>query len=187
MAVGTAHRSAASKWSIGAWLLVLALGLGSIAAGFGAGTWWQGRDTGPDRALWVLAHTADSAQLTPASNGLFTLSMSPSDPKVLAVRKDEGGRSELIPLLRLESEWQDMYADASVPVTLLVHEAGSDGDLDAASAPRIELLSAAPVVDGELVTYPVEVIRPSVIADDGVLRAFTKVTLLLPEAERNVE
>ena len=186
MVVGTA-RGSSSGWSLGAWILVALLGLGSVAAGFGAGTWWQNRDTGPERALWVLAHTAEAAQLTPASNGLFTLSMSPSNPEVLAVRKDAGGRSELIPLLRLESEWQDMYGDASVPVTMLVHEASADGDVDSASAPRIELLSAAPVVDGDLVTYPVEVLRPSAIADNGVLRAFTKVTLLLPEAERNVD
>jgi hypothetical protein len=176
-----------SNWSVGAWILVAVLGLGSVAAGFGAGTWWQNRDTGPERALWVLAQSADAAQLTPATDGLFTLSMAPSDPEVLAVRKDTGQDSELIPLLRLESEWRDMFGDESVPLTLLVHEASADTDPDSAATARIELLSAAPVVDGDLVTYPVEVLRPSVIADDGVLRAFTKVTLLLPEAERDVE
>ena len=174
-------------WSLGVWILVALLGLASVAAGFGAGTWWQGRDTGPERALWVLAHSADAAQLTPAAEGLFTLSMAPSDPEVLAVRRDAGQDSELIPLLRLESEWRDMFGDESVPLTLLVHEASADADPDSAATARIELLSAAPVVDGDLVTYPVEVLRPSVIADDGVLRAFTKVTLLLPEAERNVD
>jgi hypothetical protein len=174
-------------WSLGASILAVALGLGSVAAGFGAGTWWQGRDTGPQRALWVLAQSADAAQLTPADGGLFTLSMDPSDPQVLAVRKDTGQDSEFIPLLRLESEWQDMFGDQSVPLTLLIHEAPADADPDSAAAARIELLSAAPVVDGDLVTYPVEVLRPSVIADDAVLRAFTNVTLLLPEAERNID
>jgi hypothetical protein len=178
---------ARSGWSIGAWILVVAAAVASVAAGFGAGTWWQGRDTAPARALWVLAQSADAAQLTPASGGLFTLSMSPSDPEILAVRKDAGGDSELVPLLRLESEWQDMYGEESVPITLLVHEAPADGDPDSASTNRIELLSAAPVVDGDMVTYPVEVIRPAVIAEDGVLRAFTKVTLLLPEAERTID
>lgn len=178
---------AGGGWGIGAWVLVVVLGLASVAAGFGAGTWWQARDTGPQRALWVLAQTADAAQLTPADSGLFTLSLSPSDPQVLAVRKDAGGQSELIPLLRLESEWQDMYGDESVPLTLLVHDAPADADPDSPSAARIELRSAAPVVDGDLVTYPVEVVRPAVIADDAVLRAFTKVTVLLPEAERNVD
>lgn len=88
-------------------------------------------------------------------------------------------------MLRLESEWQDMFGEESVPLTLLVHE--GDADPDSPSAARIELRSAAPVVDGDLVTYPVEVVRPSVIADDAVLRAFTRVTLLLPEAERTVD
>lgn len=174
-------------WSLGAWILVALVGLGSVAAGFGVGTWWQTRDTGPERALWVLAHSADAAQLTPATEGLFTLSLAPSDPEVLAVRKDAGQESELIPLLRLETEWRDMFGNESVPITLLVHEASPDADPDSAAAARIELLSATPVVDGDLVTFPVEVLRPSVIADDGVLRAFTKVTLLLPEAERNVD
>lgn len=173
--------------SIGTWVLLVALGAASVAGGFGAGTWWQSRDTGPERALWVLAQSADAAQLTPAAEGLFTLSMSPSDAQVLAVRKDAGGSSELIPLLRLETEWQDMFGDESVPLTLLVHEAQGDADPDSPSAARIELRSAAPVVDGDLVTYPVEVVRPSVIADDAVLRAFTRVTLLLPEAERTVD
>ncbi|MGA1145597.1 MAG: hypothetical protein ACO3YU_01200 [Candidatus Nanopelagicales bacterium] len=187
MVVGTPRRSGGAKWSIGAWILVITAGVVSVAAGFGAGTWWQGRDTAPARALWVLAQSADAAQLTPASGGLFTLSMSPSDPEVLAVRKDAGGDSALIPLLRLESEWRDMYGDASVPITLLIHDAPADGDPDSTETDRIELLSAAPVVDGDMVTYPVEVIRPSVIAEDGVLRAFTKVTLLLPEAERTID
>lgn len=180
-------RSGGGGWSLGAWILAVALGLGSVAAGFGAGTWWQGRETGPERALWVLAHSADAAQLTPAAENLFTLSMAPSDSEVLAVRKDAAQDSELIPLLRLESEWQDMFGDESVPLTLLVHEGSPDADPDAPDAARIELLSAAPVVDGDLVTYPVEVLRPSVIADDGVLRAFTRVTLVLPEAERDVQ
>jgi len=70
---------------------------------------------------------------------------------------------------------------------LLIHDAPADGDPDSTETDRIELLSAAPVVDGDMVTYPVEVIRPSVIAEDGVLRAFTKVTLLLPEAERTID
>lgn len=173
-------------WSLGAWIVVVVLAIGSVAAGFGAGSWWQGRDTSPERALWVLAHSADAAQLTPADAGLFTLTLAPSDPQVLAVRADAGGESELIPLLRLESEWQEMFGDRSMPLTLLVHEADPDADPDSPAAARIELLSAAPVVDGDLVTYPVEVVRPSVIAEDGVLRAFTEVTLILPEAERDV-
>jgi hypothetical protein len=174
-------------WSLGTWILAVALGLGSVGAGFGAGTWWQGRDTGPQRALWVLAHSADAAQLTPVAENLFTLSMSPSDSEVLALRTDAGQESELLPLLRLESEWQEMFGDESVPLTLLVHEGSPDADLDAPDAARVELLSAAPVVDGDLVTYPVEVLRPATIADDGVLRAFTKVTLVLPAAERDVQ
>lgn len=185
--VVSSGRSFRGSWGLGLWLVVIALGLGSVAGGFAAGTWWQNRETGPQRSLWVLAHSADAAQLTPASDGLFTLSLSPSDPQVLAVRKDSGGGSELIPLLRLESEWQDMFGDESVDLTLLIHDAPTDADPESSSPKRIELRSAAPVVDGNLVTYPVEVIKPAIIADDAVLRAFTKVTLMLPEAERTQE
>lgn len=180
-------RSPRGGWGLGVWILAIAVGLGSVGAGFAAGTWWQNRETGPERSLWVLAHTADAAQLTPASDGLFTLSLSPSDPQVLAVRKDAGGQSELLPLLRLESEWQDMFGDESVELTLLIHDAPADADPDSSSPSRIELRSAAPVVDGDLVTYPVEVVRPAIIGDDAVLRAFTKVTLMLPAAERTLE
>ena len=173
-------------WGLWAWLLVVAIGLGSIAAGFAAGRWWQGRESAPAVATWVLAHSAQSAQLTPASEGLFTLTMSPADPQVLAVRKDLPGSSELVPSLRLESEWEQMFGDQSVDVTLLIHDAGTNPDPDAATTDRIELRAAEPVVDGDMVTYPVEVLRPSFIADDGTLRAFTEVTLVLPEAERQI-
>ena len=171
-------------WGLWAWVLVVAIGLGSIAAGFAAGRWWQGRESAPAVATWVLAHSAESAQLTPASEGLFTLTMSQADPQVLAVRKDVPGSSELVPSLRLESEWEQMFGDQSVEVTLLIHDAGTNPDPDAATTNRIELRAAEPVVDGDMVTYPVEVLRPSFIADDGTLRAFTEVTLVLPDAER---
>ena len=173
-------------WGLWAWVLVIAIGAGSVAAGFGAGRWWQDREVAPDIAPWVLTHSADAAQLTPASEGLFTLTMSPADPQVLALREDVPGASELVPALRLETEWTDMFGDASVQVTLLVHDAGTDPDPNAATADRIELLAAEPVVDGDMVTYPVEVLSPSFIADDGTLRAFTEVTLVLPDAERTV-
>ena len=168
------------------WVLVVALGLGSLAAGFGAGRWWQDRDSDPQSARWALAHTADAAQLTPASQGLFTLTMSPSDAQVLAVRQDAAERSELLPLLRLESEWEQMFGTDSVPLTLLVHDASTDGGPDSESIDRIELRAAQPVVDGDMVTYPVEVIRPTFIAEDAALRAFTEVTLVLPNAKRLV-
>jgi hypothetical protein len=71
-------------------------------------------------------------------------------------------------------------------VTLLIHDAGTNPDPDAATTDRIELRAAEPVVDGDMVTYPVEVLRPSFIAEDGTLRAFTEVTLVLPEAERTL-
>lgn len=168
------------------WVLVVVLGLGSLGAGFGAGRWWQDRDNQPQSARWALAQTADSAQLTPASQGLFTLTMSPSDAYVLAVRQDAAERSQLIPLLRLESEWEQMFGTDSVPLTLLVHDASTEGGSDSASIDRIELRAAQPVVDGDMVTYPVEVIRPTFIAEDAALRAFTEVTLVLPGAKRPV-
>ena len=108
--------------SLGTWILLIVLGVGSLVAGFGAGLWWQDRDVAPESARWVLTHSAQSAQLTPASEGLFTLT----------------------------------------------------------------LLAAEPVVDGDMVTYPVEVLEPTFIAQDGALRAFTEVTLVLPYAERSV-
>jgi hypothetical protein len=37
-----------------------------------------------------------------------------------------------------------------------------------------------------MVTYPVEVLEPTFIAQDGALRAFTEVTLVLPDAQRSV-
>lgn len=171
---------------IGAWLLVIGLGITSVAAGFGAGRWWQDREVPPDVANWVLTHSAESAQLTPASEGLFTLTMSPADPQVLALREDVPGSSELVPALRLESEWATMFGQASVPVTLLIHDASTDADPDAATAEKIELLAAEPVVDGDMVTYPVEVVEPEFIAEDAALRAFTRVTLVLPDARRQV-
>lgn len=176
-------RSGRGLWT---WVLVGVLGLGSLAAGFGAGRWWLDRDTAPQNARWALAHTADSAQLTPASQGLFTLTMSPSDAQVLAVRQDAAERSQLLPLLRLESEWEEMFGSDSVPLTLLVHDASQNGGSDSASIDRIELRAAQPVVDGDMVTYPVEVIRPTFIAEDAALRAFTEVTLVLPNAQRPV-
>lgn len=180
------HATRGPGWGLWAWILVVAVGLGSIAAGFGAGRWWQGREVAPEVARWVLAHSAQSAQLTPASEGLFTLTMSPADPQVLALREDVPGQSELLPSLRLESDWVDMFGDGSIDVTLLVHDAETSPDPDAATADRIELRAAEPVVDGEMVTYPVEVLGPSFIAEDGTLRAFTEVTLVLPDAQRSV-
>ena len=47
-------------------------------------------------------------------------------------------------------------------------------------------MAAEPVVDGDMVTYPVEVLEPTFIAQDGALRAFTEVTLVLPDAKRSV-
>jgi len=176
-------RGSVSLW---VWILIVAVGLGSVAAGFGAGRLWQGRETSPQVARWVLAHSADTAQLTPASEGLFTLTMSPADPQVLAVREDQPGASELIPALRLESEWAQMFGDESINVTLLIHDASTNPDPDAATANRIELRAAEPVVDGDMVTYPVEVLSPSFIAEDATLRAFTEVTLVFPFAERAV-
>lgn len=173
-------------FSIGAWLLIIVVGIGSVAAGFLTGRWWQDREVPPDVANWVLAHSAESAQLTPASEGLFTLTMSPSDPQVLSIREDEPASSQLIPALRLESEWSEMFGDGSIPVTLLVHDASTEADPEAATANRIELLAAEPVVDGDMVTYPVEVIAPEFIAEDAALRAFTRVTLVLPDARRTV-
>ena len=155
-----------SRLSLGAWILFAVLAAGSLAAGFGAGQWWQSRDVAPETARWVLAHSAESAQLTPASKGLFTLTMSPVDGQVLAVREDVPSESRLIPALRLESEWQEMFGDGSIIVTLL---------------------AAEPVVDGDMVTYPVEVLEPTFIAEDGDLRAFTEVTLVLPDAVRAVQ
>lgn len=173
-------------WGLGAWILVAAIGLGSLAAGFGAGRWWQGRDSAPEVARWVLAHSAESAQLTPASEGLFTLTMAPAEPQVLAVREDRPAASELMPALRLESDWAELFGEDSIEVTLLIHDAGTNPDPDAATTDRIELLAAQPVVDGDMVTYPVEVLRPSFIAEDETLRAFTDVTLMFPYAERPV-
>jgi len=173
-------------WGLWVWILVVAVGLGSVAAGFGAGRWWTERDTSPGTARWVLAHSAQSAQLTPASEGLFTLTMSPADPQVLAVREDAPGMSALLPSLRLESEWTQMFGDDSIDLTLLIHDAGTNPDPDAATTDRIELLAAAPVVDGDMVTYPVEVLSPSFIAEDSTLRAFTDVTLMFPYAERPI-
>lgn len=176
-----------SRLSLGAWILFAVLAVGSLAAGFGAGQWWQSRDVAPETARWVLAHSAESAQLTPASEGLFTLTMSPVDGQVLAVREDVPSESRLIPALRLESEWQEMFGDGSITVTLLVHDATTGQDPDAASAETITLLAAEPVVDGDMVTYPVEVLEPTFIAEDGDLRAFTEVTLVLPDAVRAVQ
>ena len=172
--------------SLWVWILIVAIGLGSVAAGFGAGRLWQGRESEPQVARWVLAHSADSAQLTPASEGLFTLTMSPAEPQVLAVREDSPGESELMPALRLESEWNRMFGEDSIDVTLLIHEASTNPDPGAATTDRIELRAAEPVVDGDMVTYPVEVLSPSFIAEDGTLRAFTEVTLVFPPAERLV-
>ena len=172
--------------SLGTWLLLIALWAASLAAGFGAGLWWQDRDVSPETARWVLTHSARSAQLTPASEGLFTLTMSPADAQVIAVRQDDPGSSELIPARRLESEWETMFGDKSITLTLLVHDATTNADPDAASAESITLLAAEPVVDGDMVTYPVEVLEPTFIAQDGALRAFTEVTLVLPDAKRNV-
>ena len=171
---------------LGTWVLLIVLGVGSLAAGFGVGLWWQDRDVSPKTARWVLTHSAQSAQLTPASAGLFTLTMSPADAQVIAVRQDDPGSSELIPARRLENEWQTMFGEESITVTLLVHDATTDADPDAASAATITLLAAAPVVDGDMVTYPVEVLEPTFIAQDGALRAFTEVTLVLPEAKWSV-
>ena len=175
-----------SGLSLGTWILIAVLGIGSLASGFGAGLWWQGRDVAPETARWVLAHSAESAQLTPASEGLFTLTMSPVEAQVIALREDIPGSSELMPALRLESEWQEMFGDGSVTVTLLVHDATTDADPDAASADKITLLAAEPIVDGDMVTYPVEVLEPTFIAEDQALRAFTEVTLVLPDAVRTV-
>ena len=175
-----------SGLSLGTWILLIALGVGSLAAGFGAGLWWQGRDVSPEIMRWVLTHSARSAQLTPASEGLFTLTMSPADAQVIAVRQDDPGSSELMPARRLESEWETMFGDKSITLTLLVHDATIDTDPDAASADSITLLAAEPVVDGDMVTYPVEVLEPTFIAQDGALRAFTEVTLVLPDATRSV-
>ena len=105
------------------------LGVGSLAAGFGAGLWWLGRDTSPESARWVLTHSARSAQLTPASQGLFTLTMSPADAQVIAVRLDDPGSSHAA--RRLESEWETMFGDESITLTLLVHDATIDADPDA--------------------------------------------------------
>jgi hypothetical protein len=176
-------RSSVSLW---VWILILAVGLGSVAAGFGAGRLWQTRDASPEVARWVLTHSADTAQLTPASEGLFTLTMAPAAPEVLAVRDDRPADSELIPALRLESEWGQMFGDGSVDVTLLIHDASTSPDPNAATTDRIELRAAEPVVDGDMVTYPVEVLSPSFIAQDATLRAFTEVTLVFPFAERTV-
>lgn len=172
--------------SLGTWILLIVLGIGSLAAGFGAGLWWQARDVSPETMRWVLTHSARSAQLTPASEGLFTLTMSPADAQVIAVRQDDPGSSELMPARRLESEWETMFGDKSITLTLLVHDATIDADPDAASADSITLLAAEPVVDGDMVTYPVEVLEPTFIAQDGALRAFTEVTLVLPDAKRSV-
>ena len=172
--------------SLGTWFLLIVLGIGSLAAGFGAGLWWQDRDVSPETMRWVLTHSARSAQLTPASEGLFTLTMSPADAQVIAVRQDDPGSSELMPARRLESEWETMFGDKSITLTLLVHDATIDADPDAASADSITLLAAEPVVDGDMVTYPVEVLEPTFIAQDGALRAFTEVTLVLPDAKRSV-
>jgi hypothetical protein len=172
--------------SLGTWILLIVLGVGSLAAGFGAGLWWLGRDTSPESARWVLTHSARSAQLTPASQGLFTLTMSPADAQVIAVRLDDPGSSEVMPARRLESEWETMFGDESITLTLLVHDATIDADPDAASADSITLLAAEPVVDGDMVTYPVEVLEPTFIAQDGALRAFTEVTLVLPDAKRRI-
>ena len=172
--------------SLGTWILLIVLGVGSLAAGFGAGLWWQDRDVSPETMRWVLTHSARSAQLTPASEGLFTLTMSPADAQVIAVRQDDPGSSELMPARRLESEWETMFGDKSITLTLLVHDATIDTDPDAASADSITLLAAEPVVDGDMVTYPVEVLEPTFIAQDGALRAFTEVTLVLPVAKRSV-
>ena len=172
--------------SLGTWILLVVLGVGSLAAGFGAGLWWQDRDVAPESARWVLTHSAQSAQLTPASEGLFTLTMSPVDAQVIAVRQDDPGSSELMPARRLETEWKTMFGEESITVTLLVHDATTDADPDAAAAETITLLAAEPVVDGDMVTYPVEVLEPTFIAQDGALRAFTEVTLVLPDAQRSV-
>ena len=171
---------------LGTWVLLIVLGVGSLAAGFGVGLWWQDRDVSPKTARWVLTHSAQSAQLTPASAGLFTLTMSPADAQVIAVRQDDPGSSELIPARRLENEWQTMFGEESITVTLLVHDATTDADPDAASAETITLLAAEPVVDGDMVTAPGEVLEPTFIAQDGALRAFTEVTLVLPEAKWSV-
>ena len=40
--------------SLGTWILLIVLGVGSLAAGFGAGLWWQDRDVAPESARWVL-------------------------------------------------------------------------------------------------------------------------------------
>jgi hypothetical protein len=173
-------------WSVLTWVLVIALGLGSIAAGFLTGRWWQGREVAPDVARWVLAHSAEAAQLTPASEGLFTLTLSPAEPQVLAFREDVPGASELMPAFRLESEWTEMFGEGSVGVTLLVHDATTNADPADATTGRIEMIAAEPVVDGDMVTYPVEVLEPAFIAEDGTLRAFTQVTLVLPDATRQV-
>ena len=172
--------------SLGTWILLIVLGVGSLAAGFGAGLWWQGRDVSPETMRWVLTHSARSAQLTPASEGLFTLTMSPADAQVIAVRQDDPGSSELMPARRLESEWETIFGDESITLTLLVHDATIAADPDAASADSITLLAAEPVVDGDMVTYPVEVLEPTFIAQDGALRAFTEVTLVLPDAKRSI-
>ncbi|NDA50279.1 MAG: hypothetical protein EBY60_07655 [Actinobacteria bacterium] len=112
--------------------------------------------------------------------------MSPVDAQVIAVRQDDPGSSELMPARRLESEWKPMFGEESITVTLLVHDATTDADPDAAAAETITLLAAEPVVDGDMVTYPVEVLEPTFIAQDGALRAFTEVTLVLPDAQRSV-
>jgi hypothetical protein len=91
-----------------------------------------------------------------------------------------------MPARRLETEWTAMFGEESITVTLLVHDATTDADPDAASAETITLLAAEPVVDGDMVTYPVEVLEPTFIAQDGALRAFTEVTLVLPDAKRSV-
>ena len=172
-------------WGIGAWVLVGALGLGSIAAGFGAGRWWQGWDRSPAVAQWIISVPATTAQLAPASDGLFTLTMEGAPSKVLAVRTDQPELSELIPLVRLEREWRSMFGDDSVEVSLLIHDV-TDPDPETSTTDRIELKVAEPVVDGGTVTYAGEVLSPDFINDDGVLRAFTQVTLILPDADRPV-
>ena len=93
--------------SLGTWILLIVLGVGSLAAGFGAGLWWQDRDVAPESARWVLTHSAQSAQLTPASEDLFTLTMSPvvAAPHV----NQQGGFSEQC--------FEEVYREEYIPGT----------------------------------------------------------------------
>lgn len=153
--------------------VMVAVGV-ALAVGVGAFLREGGADDQPE-SMWMFSHTSRTAVLEPSPDGDHRLILEGIDSDVTAFTDRPERRSEMLPPADLAAGWDALFSEDSPNAVLVGHLPNGE-----ANSLVVEL--SEPVVEGERMTYSVEILSDEGSSAD-TSREFASVSLFIDSAD----